>query len=663
MYKRQTFTDITTVKAAELKVLHINEELEQKVEGRTSELKLEVEERLKAEKQVAKARDYYLKILAEAPALIWRANTDAKCDWFNSTWLSFTGRTMDEEYGDGWLQGVHPDDIANCASIWQSAFKEHQSFDMEYRLRRHDGEYRWILDVGRPMVAFNGGFAGYIGYCFDITDRKKTESELVVAREIAETANRIKSEFVANMSHEIRTPMNNIMGMCQLMTYTELNEEQKEYMDSVRISSETLLSLINDILDLSKIEAGRIELEIGSFSLRNSIKDVIKALASVIHAKELSIRTEIPPDLPDNLEGDQVRLKQVLLNVVGNAVKFADEGSITIKVELESKTESHISLKFSVTDTGIGIAPDAMERIFAPFCQEDSSTTRKYGGSGLGLSITAKLVDRMGGKIWVDSVKGNGSTFYIVIPFLQTADNVSNKSCKSDNQRYFKDKSLHILVADDDDTYLDITTRLLSKCGHTWEAAEDGFEAVDKFRNGQFDVVLMDVEMSGMDGPEATRVIRETETGSETQTPIIALTSHVFKNDRDRILSLGFNGYLSKPMDMNKMLDEIRRCLGLSDCDVDASSASIISDHSGVDLEKLSDLLRNFESLLKQNNLSVIDRIGELDKIIPDSPLNGTLHRQIRQFDCVGALHTIERIFEEYGIRRTVNIKHPIFGN
>ncbi|ACH37408.1 sensor histidine kinase response regulator, PAS domain-containing [Citrifermentans bemidjiense Bem] len=633
--------------------------LEQKVEERTRELKQEIQERLRAEGQLAEARDHYLNILAEAPALIWRADTQAKCDWFNHTWLSFTGRTMEEEYGDGWAQGVHPDDLERCVAIWLGAFHQKAPFEMEYRLRRHDGVFRWILDIGRPFSGLDGSFAGYIGYCFDITDRKGAEMELVLAREAAEAASKAKTEFLANMSHEIRTPMNSIIGMTQLLAYTELSAEQKEYVEGILTSSEGLLAIINDILDLSKVEAGKIELESRNFSLRQSINEIIRTQTAAAHEKGLQLKVSIPEEIPDAVVGDRLRLKQVLLNIIGNAIKFTASGSIAVTVALAEKKEEAARITFSVTDTGIGIAPESLDRIFAPFAQEDTSTTRRYGGTGLGLSISTKLVRLMGGRIWAESRKNAGSTFHFEIPFRLCAKKARPKaSLNTAKKAVWDGAKLRILLADDQEMNRNIMEKLLGRLGHDLESAADGGEALGKWEKGNFDLILMDVEMPGIDGTEATRVIRETETPLGKRTPIIALTAHALKSHQEMLLGLGYDGYVPKPVEIPTLLQEMKRCLHLPDLDTagngDAADGVPMTPAANqlgtVDRQQLADILTAVSSLLRQRNMKVIDKVNDLSALIPGSPLLEQLNQQIRQFDCQSALNTVGQILLNYDI-------------
>ncbi|QXE89650.1 response regulator [Geomonas subterranea] len=596
--------------------------------------------------------DHYLKILAEAPVLIWRANTSAECDWFNDSWLSFTGRTMEQEYGNGWAEGVHTEDLQRCVDIWLGAFKKRESFEMEYRLRRHDGEFRWIMDIGRPFKAVDGSFAGYIGYCFDITDRKEAEMALVLARESAEAANRAKSDFLANMSHEIRTPMNSIMGMSQLLAFTELTPEQKEYVEGIMGSSEGLLAIINDILDLSKVEAGKIDLELHNFSIRRSINDVIKSQMSSVLGKGLFLRPEVAEDVPDTLVGDQLRLKQVLFNIVGNAVKFTNEGGVTVSVSLQEERGDVAVLKISVTDSGIGITPDAIERIFSPFGQEDSSTTRKYGGTGLGLSISSKLIELMGGRIWAESLKNAGSSFHLLIPFRRSDERPDLLApARSGMTPLWEGEKLHILLADDQETSRNIMSRLLERFGHTLETAADGEEVLRKWREQRFDVILMDVEMPTMNGNEAMRQIREMEAPSGNRTAVIALTAHALKDQQEMFLKLGYDGYVAKPVEIASLLQELKRCLQLPAVHLEAPPDATASTAVSIDIAKLTDILSSVVPLLKQRNMGVLDTVNDLPHAGPQLPLLSQLNLQIRQFDCAGALQTVQRLCEELNIQ------------
>ncbi|WP_224984423.1 PAS domain-containing hybrid sensor histidine kinase/response regulator [Geomonas agri] len=597
--------------------------------------------------------DHYLKILAQAPVLIWRANTKAECDWFNDTWLSFTGRTMEQEYGSGWAEGVHPEDLQRCVDIWLGAFEKRESFEMEYRLRRHDGEFRWILDIGRPMQAVDDSFAGYIGYCFDITDRKRAEMELVLARESAEAANKAKSDFLANMSHEIRTPMNSIMGMSQLLAFTELTAEQKEYVDGILASSEGLLAIINDILDLSKVEAGKIDLELHSFSIRRSINEVLKTQMSAVVAKALFLRANVAEDVPDTLVGDQLRLKQVLLNIVGNAIKFTKEGGVTVSVTIKEQRADVIDLQISVIDSGVGITAEAIDRIFSPFGQEDSSTTRKYGGTGLGLSISSKLVELMGGTLWAESRKNAGSSFRMVIPFRRSSELLGSQTpSRSEARPLWEGKKLHILLADDQETNRSVMSRLLERFGHTLHTAAHGEEVLRKWHEQRFDVILMDVEMPTMDGTEAMRRIRDLEQASGNRTAIIAITAHALKNQQEMFLQLGYDGYVAKPVEIASLLQELKRCLQVSEVRQDLPSQAVPpSAADSVDIAKLADILSSVVPLLQQRNMMVLDKVSDLANAAPELPALSQLNQQIRQFDCTAALQTVQRLCEELNIR------------
>jgi PAS domain S-box-containing protein len=427
-----------------------------------------------------------------------------------------------------------------------------------------NGRDRFLFFDAAPIRDNDGTIIAAIETLRDITDRKQMEEDLRRAKEAAEESNRLKSDFLANMSHEIRTPLNGVIGMTELLADTELSRNQQEYVQTVKSSAKSLMTIINDILDFSKIEARRLDLEQVPFSLRDSMGDIMQTLAFRASEKGLELAYHFLPDVPDMVVGDPGRLRQVVVNLVGNAVKFTERGEIVVSVNMEQNREDESLVHFVVTDTGIGIQTEQQTRIFEAFTQADASTTRKYGGTGLGLSISARLIELMGGRIWVESSEGKGSAFHFTVQFgLQKGPVVRQIPKKPEHLQAPRQTlrevggPLRILLVEDNSVNQKIAVSMLAKRGHAVIVAENGKEALaalEERNDKPFDLILMDVQMPVIGGLKATMLIREQEKGTAGHIPIIALTAHAMKGDRELCLKAGMDGYVTKPLRIENLL-------------------------------------------------------------------------------------------------------------
>jgi PAS domain S-box-containing protein len=597
---------------------HARDELEAKVAARTQELRatnLQLQDQLKQHRQsqetLATVEARLQHLLLTSPAIIFSIQFDKKStvNYISNNIEEATGYTPEQYYADPRFayQHIHPDDIPRLdGQLGRLTEVERVSYD--YRFRVSSGEYKWFHDDAVAVYDEHGDVREIVGSIVDIDERKRIEEEQAAMRDQALEASRLKSEFLATVSHEIRTPLNGVIGMADLLLATPLNTEQLEYVKTMAYSADSLLVVINDVLDLSKVEAGKMTLLETEFSPGQIAQSVADLLLPRAKEKGITLHVELGMDLPKRARGYEARLRQVLLNLVGNAVKFTEEGSVTVSVALvdsgvtSQKLEREasesgagsFSVCFTVSDTGIGLDEASYGKLFQPFSQVDSSLARKYGGAGLGLAISKRLVELMGGEIGVESQVGRGSDFWLTIPLHVAVDSVDEttvdgevtlKEPEADDEQnpillprmmpqnantnrphetaipfdgdnqpgsgtsVVADTGVpEILLVEDNQVNQKVALAQLKRLGYAVRAVGNGREAVEAVEHHAYSVILMDCQMPEMDGFEATRLIRELEERTGRHVPIIAMTANAMNGDREVCIEAGMNDYLAKPI-------------------------------------------------------------------------------------------------------------------
>ena len=529
-----------------------------------------ITERKQTEEKLRESEQKFRSLVETTSDWVWEVDQNGIYTYASPKVRKLLGYEPEEVIGKTPFDLMPKDETERVAGIFQVIIEKREPFlGLENANLHKEGQLVVLETSGVPIFDESGNFIGYRGIDRDITERKRSEEELRKAKEAAEAANRAKSEFLANMSHEIRTPMNGIIGMTELALDTELTAEQQEYLGMVKTSADSLLTVINDILDFSKIDARMLDLESIDFNLRDNLGDTIDTLALRAYEKELELAIHIHPNAPDALVGDVGRLRQIIVNLVGNAIKFTERGEVVVSVETEEQTEDEVCLHFAITDTGIGISAEKQRLIFEPFTQADGSTTRRHGGTGLGLAISAQLVEMMGGRIWVESEVGKGSTFHFTARFgLQKG--VASKPLPVAVDL----KDMRVLVVDDNATNRRILQEMLTNWQMKPTVVDSGQAAIAEMKQAvalsePFTLVLLDAQMPGMDGFAVAERIKQTpEFASAT---IMMLSSAAQSGDTARYRELGIAAYLTKPIKQSDLLDAIMTALGTPTEDEDKS--------------------------------------------------------------------------------------------
>lgn len=526
----------------------VNETIERKVAERTSQLKEENGERKRVQAALRQSEEKFRSLSESSPVGIFQMDLMGRCIYTNARWQAVMGLSFAESLGEGWTRSIHVNDKAKVLEQWNRYMREDKEYSQEFRIVNSQGELRWIYCRASSIHTDTAETLGYVGTAEDITERKLVEEELRKAHDAARAATQAKSDFLANMSHEIRTPMNGVLGMTNLLLDTELDSQQQEYAKTIQASAEALLMLVNDILDFSKIEAKKLSFEVLDFDLQETVEGALELVADSAQSKGLELVNFVLPDVPKALRGDPGRLRQVITNLVSNAVKFTQKGEVVVAGALLSETETHAELRFEVKDTGIGISNESQQNLFQAFQQADGSTTRKYGGTGLGLAISKQLVEMMNGQIGLDSMPGKGTTFWFNVRF-------EKQRVKMDAASQSRDlPDVRIMVVDDNET----NRKILFHQARVWRmrvaGAASAKEALELLRSNPqdtFNAILIDYGMPEADGLALARAIKADPSLAKIRIVLMVGLGKMLSNDQ--IKAAGIDACIVKPIKQTRL--------------------------------------------------------------------------------------------------------------
>jgi PAS domain S-box-containing protein len=502
--------------------------------------------------KLKKSKEKFQKLIDNTHDIIYTLNIDGCFTFVSQSWTELLGHNYKEILGQPFKPYVHDEDISKCYDFLQKVIKtKSRQSGVEYRVKHQDGSWKWHMSNATPLLDDEGNVIGINGIARDITTYKEYEKELIKNKKSAEYANNMKSLFLANISHELRTPMNGVLGILEILKNTELTSQQKEYVELISSSGRSLVNILNDILDLSKIQSNKITFQNVPFNLEKCINQIYSIMLPTVKSKGLEITKKYTSNLPTSIIGDKVRLSQILTNILANAIKFTEHGSIEINVDTNMINEENIECLFIIKDTGIGIPKEKLDYIFDKFAQVDESLCRKYGGVGLGLNITKELIYKLGGTIKLHSELYKGTTFNITIPYK--INNTTNTITK-DKVVYKNNKGKNILIIEDDPTSLIVAKYLLNKKGYECSSAINCDEAINLYQKRKFDAILMDVQLPGnCSGFELTKKIRELEKTNKTHTPIIICSANAMIENKEEGIKCGAEDYVTKPLIPEKL--------------------------------------------------------------------------------------------------------------